>query len=291
MKPFMFVSTIVLAVLAFCIIAAPVSALVIDVTGRIAVTAVDPMKGTITVAAPAWFGCNATSEGQNCSPDTGNATQLTGIVPDSAVFSTIVPGDQVIVAGHGQEGGRFLAIAKLSETVSGTWRVTDLFGEPDLIPVSLIGEYSVTTRGTPDCASCQNNICNALSANVTILSFGKEVASKDLSFRDPVLFFNGRNDASSVNVTFVAAEALPGSCTQAIAIPVDRQPVSNYIIHVVPPLGSVNTTAVATVPATVQIAVSPKTAAATTAKSGVPVPAGAIAAAVLGMLVVALKKT
>lgn len=291
MKRFALFTAILLAAGTLCMITGLVSGLALDVTARVAVTAVDPANGTLTVAATPWLGCNATDSTDRNLTGSVNCNQLTGTVPDTQMFSVIAPGDQVIVAGYGEQEGRFISVAKLVQNVSGSWLVTDIFGDPEQISVPLIGDYGVSILAIPDCASCQSNLCNVSSANVTILSSGDVVAKKTLSVQDPTLFFNGRNDASSVNVTFISAKAQPGLCTKAIAEISGVTPVRNYIIHVVPPLGSVNITAVATVPATVQTTDSPKTAVPTTAKSGVPVPAGAIAAAVLGMLVVALKKT
>ena len=97
--------------IALCLIILPAFALTVDVTDRVSVTAVDPANGTLTVAAKPWIGCNATTE--NCSI-------LTGTAPDAQVFSTVSPNDQVIVAGFGEENGRFLSVAKLVENRTGS---------------------------------------------------------------------------------------------------------------------------------------------------------------------------
>lgn len=271
----------VFAGIALCLIILPVFALTVDVTDRVSVTEVDPGNGTLTVAAKPWIGCNTTTE--NCST-------LTGTVPDAQVFSTITLGDQVIVAGFGEENGRFLSVAKLVENVTGTWLVTDIFGNPEQISTPLIGDYSLVITENPDCASCKNGLCNVTSANVTILSTGRNVAQKTLPMEDPTLFFNGRNDASSVNVTFVSATSRPGLCTGAIAQVSDGIPVRNYIIQVEPPIGSLKETPSETVTET-QTAEKNTISATrnnTPTKAGAPLPVIAVLAAGIGMLAVAL---
>ena len=93
------------------------------------------------------------------------------------------------------------------------------------------------------------------------------------------LFFNGRNDASSVNVTFVKGQALSSACPGKGGMVGGVQPVSDYLVHVVPPLSVTATahgtdaavTAEASAPASSGAASAPVAAAATTTqKSGLP---------------------
>ena len=64
-----------------------------------------------------------------------------------------------------------------------------------------------------------------------------QVAQKTLQPGESISF-NGRNDGSSITVTFVRGQALPDSCPQGQKGMVGSvQPVSDYIVKVVPPIG------------------------------------------------------
>jgi len=64
---------------------------------------------------------------------------------------------------------------------------------------------------------CTGTICIAGSATVAIRSDDRVVVNK-AHLPGEVLSFNGRNDGSSVSVTFVNGQALPDRCQQTASI-------------------------------------------------------------------------
>lgn len=108
---------------------------------------------------------------------------------------------------------------------------------PSTIPTPLIGNYGHGPNATPDCAQCTGTTCTAKSSDVTVYSFEKNVFEKTLKPGES-FFSNARNDGSSVTVKFVKGQALSSSCPQVPAGMVGGiQPVSVYIVSLVPPLG------------------------------------------------------
>jgi hypothetical protein len=73
-------------------------------------------------------------------------------------------------------------------------------------------------------------------ANVKVMSEGKQVGGKALRPGE-TLTYNGRNDGSSVAVTFVKGQALSSSCP-ANAGMVGSQAISVYIVKVVSPISA-----------------------------------------------------
>ncbi len=280
---------ILVAVLTACVCAGPASAVILEVTSRGTVSGTDPVNGTITISNPEQYGCTYISGGEpQCTFTPVDSVPLTGTVPDKAVFPVIRSGDRAVVTALGGPDGRFIAVAKLAAGGTGAGFVTALFGDPSTIPVPFIGDYAVTAQTLPDCGSCTGTVCNASLANVTVLSSGTPVLNRNLAPGE-TLFFNGRNDASSVTVTFVSGEASSSSCP-ATEIITGPQPVSDFIVTVVPPIGMqetgtpVLTTAAATPvePAgTYGTTAVPGTAA---TKSGSPVPAGITGILAAGLL-------
>jgi hypothetical protein len=109
---------------------------------------------------------------------------------------------------------------------------------------------------------------------VTITSGTMTVAQKTLASGES-LFFNGRNDASSVHVTFMKGEALSESCPGYAGLIGGIQPVSDYIVHVVLPIGtSVTATHItdesAASPASTPSSLPGSAAVTTTPKSSLP---------------------
>ena len=97
---------------------------------------------------------------------------------------------------------------------------------------------------------------------------------------------NGRNDASSVTVAFISGQAAALACP-GTAVMTGPQPVSDFIITVVPPLG-MRETGTAALPVTTGAA--PVLPATSSTKAGSLFPAGAAGAAGLVLLARARKR-
>lgn len=104
--------------------------------------------------------------------------------------------------------------------------------------------------------------------------------------------YNGRNDGSSIAITLVKGQASSSSCAGRAPGMTGPQPVSVYLVHIVPAIGTPapslqGTTAV---PATNPVLVTmPAEARPTTAKAGM-LPFGAIGALALGMSAVTARR-
>ena len=197
--------------LAICAI--PAGAVVLEVTVRGTVTDVSPANTTLTLSDPRQYGCDYGSgtSAPVCSWTPLNASTLTGTVPDAAALSVFARNDQVVAVSLGGTGGTWIALAKLYGSGASADNATDETGDIGSLPVALIGDYAVTATTVPNCSACTGTICTATGSNVTIASGTMNVAYKTL-LPGESLFFNGRNDASSVNVAFMSGEALSDSC-------------------------------------------------------------------------------
>ncbi|MGB8219765.1 MAG: hypothetical protein WCE46_05215 [Methanoregula sp.] len=256
------------ALLFLGICAIPAGAVVLQVTVRGTVTDVSPANNTLTLSDPQQYGCDYGSgtSAPVCSWTPLNTSTLTGTVPDAAALSVFARNDQVVAVSLGGTGGTWIALAKLYGSGASADNATDETGDIGSLPVALIGDYAVTATTVPNCSACTGTTCTATGSNVTITSGTMNVAYKTLSPGES-LFFNGRNDASSVNVSFMNGEALSDSCPGYTGLIGGVQPVSDYIVHVVPPLGMT----VATSPATQSNAPTTVTASVTTTQeSGLP---------------------
>jgi hypothetical protein len=256
------------ALLFFAICAIPAGAVVLQVTIRGTVTDVSSANTTLTLSDPQQYGCDYGSgtSAPVCSWTPLNTSTLTGTIPDAAALSVFARNDQVIAVSLGGTGGTWIALAKLYGSGASADNATDEIGDIGILPVALIGDYAVTATMVPNCSACTGTTCTATGSNVTITSGTMKVAYKILSPGES-LFFNGRNDASSVNVSFMNGESLSGSCPGYTGLIGGVQPISDYIVHVVPPLGMT----VATPPATQSNAPTTVTASVTTTQeSGLP---------------------
>nr|WP_320162656.1 hypothetical protein [uncultured Methanoregula sp.] len=228
--------TIILAVLACCV-ALPASAVIQEVTLKGAIATVNAPKNTLTIENPLQYGCNYPASGSPvCTYTPMSTSALTGTAPDPAVFSIFKTGDPVVATSLGGAGETWITLAKLYGSRPFEEYVTDIVGDATTIPTPLAGNYSLAMITNPDCTKCTGTICTAGSASVAIRSDDRVVANKTL-LPGEVLSFNGRNDGSSVSVTFVNGQALPDRCQQqTVSIIGGAQPVSDYIIKVVPPI-------------------------------------------------------
>src|SRR5208283_4372483 len=123
-------------------------------------------------------------------------------VPDSAAFSVFAQHDQAIAVSLGGTGGTWIALAKLYGSGASADYATDEIGNIVSLPTALIGDYAVSAITVPNCSACSGISCMATGSNATITS-GKMTVAQQALAPGGALFFNGRNDASSVNVTFV----------------------------------------------------------------------------------------
>jgi hypothetical protein len=269
-----------LLILAACVI--PAGAVVLEVTVKGMVSDLSPVNNTLTLAAPSQYGCdygNGTSA-PVCSWTPLNVTTISGTVPDPAAFTVFANGNQAVAVSLGGTGGTWISLAKLYGSGTSADEATDEIGDIGSLPVQLIGDYSVSEITSPNCSSCTGTTCTATSSNVTIAS-GNITAAQQTISAGQSLFFNGRNDASSVNVTLVRGQALSSSCPGNTGLIGGVQPISDYIVHVVPPLSVTATNPGSGTPAAAE---SYAPVAATTPQSALPF----AALSVLGLGIAAL---
>ncbi|MDD1686637.1 hypothetical protein [Methanoregula sp.] len=224
-----------LAVLLLCVL--PATAVIQEVTVKGTVSGMSQDKNTVTIANPLQYGCAYPASGDPvCSYTSMSIASLTGSVPSASAFTIFKNGDTVVATSVGGAGGEWIAIAKLYNDLPSGQYVTDLVGEPSVIPTPLVGNYALDISTAPDCNTCFGTTCTAATATVNVLSDGNRVIVKTLEPRQALLF-NERNDASSVAVTFVKGEAPSVTCAGGESGMTGPQPISVYIVNVVPPLG------------------------------------------------------
>jgi len=219
--------------------AIPAGAVVLQVTIKGAVSDVSLANNTLTLSDPQQYGCDYGSgtSAPVCSWTPLNTSTLTGTVPDSAAFSVFAQNDKAVAVSLGGTGGTWIALAKLYGSGASAEYATDEIGDIGSLPTALTGDYAVSAITVPDCSACTGTSCMATYSNATITS-GKMIVAQQVLAPGESLFFNGRNDASSVNITFMNGEALSDSCPGHSGLIGGIQPVSDYIVHVVPPIGS-----------------------------------------------------
>lgn len=218
------------------------SAVLPEVTERGIITALDAENGTMTILPDARYACNYSAT-PSCRWEAMNeSVEIGGTVPDSEVFSVFEVGDTVALTAMGVHGvsggvggGRWITVGKLVAS-EGTWYATEIVGDPGALPISLVGDYAVTYEAVQDCANWTGSVCPATAMNVTILSEGVTVF-EDLVEPGEELMYNGRNDNSSISVTFLRGEASSFGCTDLPVVPPGPQPVSAFLVHVDPPIG------------------------------------------------------
>jgi hypothetical protein len=227
---------VIIAALVLCLFILPATAVIHEVTMKGTVSTLSPQKNTLTIENPVQYGCSYPATGAPvCSYTPMNVSVLTGTVPDSAAFTVLKTGDPVVATSLGGAGGTWITLAKLYGSRPNEEFVTDIIGEPGTIPTPLIGDYALDLAMTPDCSACTGTTCNAVSSDVSVKSGGSVVLDKTLLPRQ-LLTYNGRNDGSSVAVTFVNGKASSASCAGRTGM-AGPQPVSVFVVTVVPPVG------------------------------------------------------
>ena len=228
---------VIVAALFLCCMCVPVAAVIQEVTLKGAVATLSQPKNTITIEHPQQYGCTYPASGAPvCTYTPMSVDVLTGTVPDAAVFSVFKTGDPVVATSLGGAGETWITLAKLYGSRPNEEYVTDIVGDIGTIPTPLIGNYSLDATTVPDCSACTGTTCTATSANVKVMSEGKEVFAKLLKPGESFTY-NGRNDGSSVAVTFVKGQALSTSCPGKAGM-AGPQAISVYVVKVVPPIGT-----------------------------------------------------
>jgi len=227
------------SILCLCLTITAAGAVVQQVTVQGTVATVSESKNTLSINNPQQYGCDFETGGKApvCTYTPMSVSVLTGTVPDAAALTVFKPGDPIVAISIGGAGETWITLAKLYGSRPNEAFVTDIVGDPSMIPTPLVGNYGLGLNATPDCTQCTGTTRTAKSSDVVVFSSGKNVFEKTL---DPgqSFFYNARNDGSSVTVKFVKGQALSSSCPQATAGMVDGvQPVSVYIVSVVPPIG------------------------------------------------------
>lgn len=237
MKPH-YLLTLLIPALILCLCVLPAAAVLQEVTVKGTVSAVDKDKNSITIVNPQQYGCSYPASGTPvCSYTAMNVSFLTGSVPSDSALSIFHVGDTAVATSLGGAGGSWISIAKLYNALPAGEYAIDIVGDPGTIPTPLAGDYAIDIAATPDCTSCFGTTCKASSSHVFVLSGGKRVLEKTLEPHQSLLY-NGRNDGSSVEVTFVKGEASSQTCSGRTGM-TGPQPVSVYLVHVVPPIGFV----------------------------------------------------
>jgi MYXO-CTERM domain-containing protein len=225
------------ALIAVCFVILPAAAVILEVTVSGTVTGLDRQNNTLTIAHPVRYGCTYPPSGDPlCSFNPMDEETLTGTVPADSVFSVFAVGDPIVATSLGGPGGTWIAIAKLTGLESQT--VMDIVGDPDAIPVPLAGDYRLELSTEPDCTTCSGTTCTAVSSLVKVMSGTALLVGEDV-LPGHAMTYNGRNDGSSISVTFMKGQASSFTCAGRAPGMAGPQPVSVYIVHVVPPIGSV----------------------------------------------------
>ena len=228
---------VIVAALFLCCMCVPVGAVIQQVTLKGTVATLSQPKNTITLEHPQQYGCNYPASGAPvCSYTPMSVEALTGTVPDAAAFSLFKTGDPVVATSLGGAGETWITLAKLFGSRPNEDFVTDIVGDMGTIPTPLIGNYVLDATTVPDCSACTGTTCTATSADVKVKSEGKEVFAKTLKPGES-FSYNGRNDGSSVAVTFVKGEASSSTCPGKSSMP-GPQAISVYVVKIVPPISA-----------------------------------------------------
>ena len=228
---------VIVAVLFLCCMCVPVSAVIQEVTLKGAVATLNPPTNTITLEHPQQYGCNYPASGAPvCTYTPMSVEVLTGTAPNAAVFSVFKTGDPVVATSLGGAGETWITLAKLFGSRPNEEFVTDIVGDMGTIPTPLIGNYALDATTVPDCSACTGTTCTAISSDVKVKSEGKEVFAKTLKPSES-LNYNGRNDGSSVAVTFVKGQALSSTCPGKAGM-TGPQAISVYVVKIVPPISA-----------------------------------------------------
>ena len=237
--------SIFLAALLLCCCAVPAGAVLLEVTSKGTVMNLSQANNQFTIQNPLRYGCSyPATGGPVCTWTPMTVTALSGTAPDAAAFTVFSPSDTVVATSIGGPGGSWISLAKLYGSRQNEEYVTDIVGDIGTVSTPLIGNYALDATTVPDCSACTGTTCAATSADVIVKSEGRDVFAKALKPGESFTY-NGRNDGSSVTVTFVKGQALSAACPGRTGM-VGPQAISVYVVKVVPPIGAALTSLPAT---------------------------------------------
>jgi len=220
------------------VLVAPGSGVLQEITYRGTVTGLDPVNETMIIQVSHTWGCtfgNTTTCEWNPIPE----ENLTGTVPVPEVFSVVSTGMTVEATSIGGPGGRWIGIGTLFPTPGiEYWFAQDLFGDPSVLPAPLMADFYLYAETIPDCRECSATVCTAQSALVNVSQIEGRDQEMDL-VPGQTFTFSERNDNSSLTVTFLQGEASASACPGGEPLTGGIQPVSNFVVHVQPPIASV----------------------------------------------------
>jgi hypothetical protein len=227
---------ILIAAIILCLCALPAAAVTREITLKGPLSTLSQQKNTLTIENPQQYGCDYPASGSPvCSYTPMNTSAVTGTAPNDAAFSVFKTGDQIVATGTDSTGGEWITLAKLYGSRPNEEYVTDIVGDPGTIPAPLIGNYTLDVTMNPDCSACTGTTCTARSSDVTVKT-GTVINVEQTLLPGQVLTYNGRNDGSSIAVTFVKGEALSETCAGMKGM-TGPQAVPVFVIRVVPPTG------------------------------------------------------
>jgi hypothetical protein len=225
------------AALILVLLVMPASAVIQEVTLKGTVSAMSQKDNTLTLDNAARYGCTYPADGSPvCSYATPVTGPVKGMVPTGSTYDIFKKDDTAVGTSLGDAGGTWMTLAKLAGPGANEEFVTDLVGDPNGIPTPLVGNYAVSYTTEPDCSTCYGTTCTAVSATVSVTSNGAVAMKKTLLPRQSFTY-NARNDGSSVSVSFVKGEAPSLTCASGQYGMTGPQPVSVFVINVVPPVG------------------------------------------------------
>ncbi|MBP2147100.1 hypothetical protein J2129_002554 [Methanofollis sp. W23] len=139
--------------------------------------------------------------------------------------------------------------------------------------------YACNYSATP---SCRWEVINESAETRGTVIHGEMTVLEDLVRPGEKLMYSGRNDNSSISVTFLRGEASSFGCTGLPVVSPGPQPVSVFLIHVNPPIGfeAENVSTPTTVPTTTTA----------TARASPSTPLLSLAASLLGCAAVFKKR-
>jgi len=229
-------TTIILILAALCLMVLPAAAVLQEVTVKGTVSALNQEDNTFTIADPLQYGCDYPANGTPvCTYSAMTQATLTGTVPTASAFTVFKVGDPVIATSLGGTGGSWITLAKLFGPEAADAYVIDIVGDPSTVPAPLAGNYALDIKTTPDCNTCSGTTCKATTADVKILE-GTTVLKEQALAPLQTMMYNGRNDGSSIEVSFVKGEGSSTTCAGRTGM-TGPQPISVYVVHVVPPIG------------------------------------------------------
>ena len=229
---------IILIISLIIVLVVPGSGVLQEITYRGIVTGLDEVNETLTIQASHTWGCTF-GKTATCEWDPIPEENLTGTVPVPEVFSVVSTGMAVEATSIGGPGGRWIGIGTLFPTPGIEYRFAqDLFGDPSGLPAPLMADFDLNVETIPDCRECSATVCIAQSALVNVSQI--EGRDQEVNLVPGETFtFSERNDNSSLTVTFLQGEASASDCPGAEPLIGGIQPVSNFVVHVQPPIAFV----------------------------------------------------